>query len=60
MSAMSSGIYSLPPAAFSCPPPWKYIFAQLFADVPFLERIDILTKPLSSFAKTLKIGRAHV
>ena len=32
---MSFGIYSLPPAAFSCPPPLKYSREHLFADMPF-------------------------
>ena len=51
--ATSSGMRSLPPAAFSWPPPLKYVLAHPFAEVPLRDLTDILIFPSSSFASML-------
>ena len=47
------GISRRPPAAFSWPPPLKYMRAHMFAEVPFFERMETLILSLSSFSRRL-------
>lgn len=56
--AMSSGIWSLPPAAFSCPPPLKWSIAHLFADVPFFDRMETRKCPDASLSSRLILTSA--
>ena len=53
MLLTSSGTFSLPPAAFSCPPPLKWSFEHLFAEVPFFDLIDTRSLPSSSLTRML-------